>query len=398
MRRLLALGAIALAVSACTERLTTPGTCPSLCPGGEVTVRDTVIDVTFASDSSLGGFNGPTDATALLLSTGATLGESRAVVRFARRGDSLFVRDSVRTFTVDSAEIVLYLVQRDTTISGMAVDVFRLPRTVDTLTTLAELDPYFTPDALLFSAAIVDSARSGPLPFAFQGVNLGKVAFTPADSTELVIGLRLRTTTTTNGALRMGALRAGALAAAFISYVDIGVTDTTIRKQSIVRSPARDFTVRPPTTTPGSTVLTVGGFPSKRAFMRFALPPFLRDSATIIRATLEMDGVAPVAGLPGDSVRIDVRGLLADFGVKSPIVGDRGATTFMRNGEQDLSVDVTSLVTLWQGATPLPAALRLELGSEWSSFLQPAFFSSQSASGGPKIRITYRPPFPFQGF
>ena len=396
IRRLFAVCALALTATACTERLTTPGTCPSLCPGGEVTVRDTVIDVTFASDSSLGGFNGPTDATSLLLSTGPTLGESRAVVRFLARGDSLFVRDTVRTFTLDAAEIVVYLTQRDTTVSGMTLDIFRLPRSVDTLAPVAEVDALFTPDALLFSLPIIDSIRSGPIPIPFQGADLAKVAFTPEDSTQLVIGLRLRATG--SGAAKVGALRSGALAAAFISYVDIGVADTAIRKQGIARSPARDFSVRPPTVAPGADVITIGGFPSKRAFMRFALPSFLRDSATIIRATLELDGVAPVAGLPGDSVRIDVRGLLADFGLKSPIVGDRGATTFMRSGERDLSVDIASLVTLWQGSAPLPAALRLELGNEWSSFLQPTFHSSQSANGGARIRITYRPSFPFQGF
>jgi hypothetical protein len=396
IRRLFVLLAVAGTATACSERLTTPGTCPSLCPGGQVTVRDTVIDVTFASDSSLGGFNGPTDATSLLLSTGATLGESRAVVRFLGRGDSLFVRDTVRTFTLDSAEVIVYLLQRDTTVTGLTLDVFRLPRTIDTLATVAEVDAEFTPDNLLFSLPIIDSIRSGPIPIPFQGADLAKIAFTPADSTELVIGLRLRAATT--GAARVGALRSGALAAAFVSYVDIGVADTAIQKQSIARSPARDFTVRPPTVTPGADVLTVGGFPSKRAFMRFTLPSFLRDSATIIRATLELDGVAPVVGIPGDSVRIDVRGLLADFGLKSPIVGDRGANAYMRNGDRNLSVDVASLVTLWQGSAPLPAALRLELGNEWSSFLQPVFHSSRSSSGGPRIRITYRPPFPFQGF
>lgn len=396
IRRLFALLAVAVTATACSERLTTPGTCPSLCPGGQVAVRDTVIDVTFASDSSLGGFNGPTDATSLLLSTGATLGESRAVVRFLGRGDSLFVRDTVRTFTLDSAEVIVYLLQRDTTVTGLTLDVFRLPRTIDTLATVAEVDAEFTPDKLLFSLPIIDSVRSGPIPIPFQGADLAKIAFTPEDSTELVIGLRLRAATT--GAARVGALRSGALAAAFVSYVDIGVADTAIQKQSIARSPARDFTVRPPTVAPGADVLTVGGFPSKRAFMRFTLPSFLRDSATIIRATLELDGVAPVVGIPGDSVRIDVRGLLADFGLKSPIVGDRGANAYMRNGDRNLSVDVASLVTLWQGSTPLPAALRLELGNEWSSFLQPVFRSSRSASGGPRIRITYRPPFPFQGF
>lgn len=396
IHRLAGLLAVMVVATACAERLTVPGSCPSLCPGGEVVIRDTVIDVNVGSDSSLGGFNGPTDATSLLLSTGAPLGETRAVVRFLGRGDSLFVRDTVRTFTLDSAEVIVYLEARDTTVSGMILDIYRLPRTIDTLSTVADVDAEFTPDALLFSLPILDSIRAGPIPVPFQGADLAKVAFTPEDSTELVIGLRLRATG--GGAARLGALRAGSIAAAFVSYVDIGVADTAIQKQSIVRAPARDFTVRAPTTALGPDVLTVGGFPSRRTFMRFTLPTFLRDSATILRATLELSGVTPIRGLPGDSVRIDVRGLLSDFGLKSPIVGDRGASAYMFVGDRDLSVDIASLVTLWQGSTPLPAAIRLDLGREWSTFLQPVFRSSRNAAGGPKIRITYRSPFRFEGF
>lgn len=396
--RLVLLAGLALATAGCTERLTTPGSCPALCPGGEVAVRDTVIDAVFSGDSSLAGFTGITDGTSLLLSAGPAYGESHAVVRFRGRGDSLFVGDSVRTFTVDSAEIAVFLQRRDTTASGLVLDVYRLPRSVDTLITPAELEPYFVPANLLRSVPIVDSAKVGPIPIPFQGAELAKLAFTPADSTQLVIGLRLRSTTA-SAALRLGALRAGAQSAAFITYVDVnGVTDTLLEKQAIARSPERDFSVRPASPPPGSDQLVVGGFPARRTFVRFALPAYLRDSATIVRATLLLDGVAPFTGLPGDSTRLDVRGLLADFGLKSPVVGDRGASIFLFPGDQQVAVDIADLVTLWQGTTPLPAAVRLDLGQEWASFLEPRFHATRSAQGGPRLRITYRPPFPFEGF
>ena len=394
--RLCALLAVLCTTAACTERLTTPGACPALCPGGEVAIRDTVIEATVGADSSFTGFNGITDGALLLLSTGRTLGESRAVVRFIGRGDSLFIGDTVRQFSVDSVQINIFLVQRDSTINGMVLEVFRLPRTIDTLATVAEVDAHFSPQTLLLSLPLIDAIQSGQIPIPLQGADLAKLAFAPEDSTQLVIGIRLRPGQ--RGAAKVGGLRSGSLAASFTTFVDIGGADTATQKQSISRAPARDFTVREPRQAPGPDLLPVGGFPNRRAFIRFALPEFLRDSATILRATLELTGAAATVGIPGDSVRIDVRGLLADFGLKSPVVGDQFAATFLRTGERDVTVDIADLVTLWQGAAPLPSALRLQVGDEWGTFLHPEFFSTTGTGPGPRIRITYRPSFPFQGF
>ncbi len=398
MRRLIPLVVLALTAAACTERLTTPGSCPALCPGGEVTVRDTFLTVLAGSDSSLGGFTGPTEVSSLLVSSGPGYGASRAVVRFIPRGDSLFVRDTSRTFTVDSVLIQVILQRRDTTVSGLLLDVYRLPRAIDTLVTLAELDAALTPDQLLRTVPIPDSAKAGPFGLTFTGADLAKLAFTPTDSSQLVIGLRLRNAAGGAVAARFGSARSGGQSPEFLSFVHVNIADTALQRQTIGRSPTRNFSVRPPTLAPSAQVLQVGGFPPTRAFLRFALPAYLRDSVTILRATLQLDGIAPLQGIPGDSIRFDVRGLLADFGAKSPIVGDRGAFLYLKPGSEDLEIDVTTLVTLWQGAAPLPAALRLGIQEEWSTFMVPQYRSSQAATGMPRLRVTYRPRFPFEGF
>ncbi|MBK7595586.1 MAG: hypothetical protein IPJ11_10165 [Gemmatimonadetes bacterium] len=63
-----------------------------------------------------------------------------------------------------------------------------------------------------------------------------------------------------------------------------------------------------------------------------------------------------------------------------------------------MTLEVASLVRLWQGADALPSVLRLEIGQEGATFLAPAFRSSRSASGAPTLRITYRRSFAFEGF
>lgn len=396
MRRLLLLLALAAGSGACTERLTTPGTCPGLCPGGEVAVRDTVILASLGRDSSFAGFTGMVEGTSMLLSTGPAFGESRGVIRFLPRGDSVFVQDTVRTFSVDSVVIRLFLQRRDTTVSGLELNVYRLPTSTDTLVTPTELAELMTPERLLRSVAIVDSAKVGSFSLGFTESELARFEFTAADSTQLVLGLRL--TAPGSAAARFGTGRAGDQGPVWFTFVTTENADSTLRDQLISRVPTRSFSVRSPSTPLDPSFLQLGGFPAARTFIRFAMPDNLRDSVTILRATLELDGIVPLTGLPGDSIRVDVRGLLADFGAKSPVVGNISSSQFMRVGDSGLSIDIASTAVLWQGDRPLPAALRLQMGEEWSSFLEPRFHSTRGSGSAPRLRITYRPQFPFQGF
>jgi hypothetical protein len=397
VRRLLLLAAVAVTAAACTERLTTPGGCPALCPGGEPAVRDTVIDALTGRDSSFSGYTNFTEATSFPLSTGGVLGDSRAVIRFIRRGDSVTVGTVSYQLAIDSIIVRVVLQERDTTASNLQLAVYRLPGTVDSTISFAELDGMLTEANRLRTVSIVDSARAGPYNLLFTGAELAKFAFTEADSSRLTIALKLIGPGPGIGAY-FGASRSGDAAPLFQTWGTIEVTDTAQQKQLLQRAVAQNFTVRPAPTSVTGDLLLVGGDPASRSLLRFALPDYLRDSATIIRATLELTPDRPIVGISGDSTRLDINALFADFGAKSVTLNSPASLTWIKPGSDVLRFEVTPLVRTWQGATPLPAALRIRHAFEWSSFMTPVFRSTRSASGAPRLRITYRPPFALEGF
>lgn len=387
--------AIVLAASACTEKLTSPGSCPALCPGGEVEIRDTVLTAVPLGDSSFIGYQGRGDPVSLLLSDGGPYGQSRAVIRFARRGDSVLVRDTLRTFTVDSVALGVVLQRRDSTVGGMVLELYRLTRSIDSLSSVAAIDAEMTPASLLAEIPIADSDRSGELRVRLSPEAVAKLAFVPADTTKLQIGLRLRSNG--GGAIHIGALASGSSTPLYTTYVTANIADTTVRKQVLSRAPELGYTARDDFGPPPSTLLEVGGFPAARSFIRFELPPFLRDSATILRATLELTLAAPLVSIPGDTARLDVRAVLIDFGAKSPVAFDRVVSTSLtRNMGTTVQVDMVSLVQLWQGSDPLPSIVRLSLVQEGATFIAPLFESTRLGAP-PRLRITYRPPFAFEG-
>ncbi|HEX6644408.1 MAG TPA: hypothetical protein VF037_07015, partial [Gemmatimonadales bacterium] len=88
----------AIATAACQEKLTAPGGCPELCPSDNLVIEDVVLEAQL--DTTYTGFLAAGEGTRLLLSNGLNGEEIISVVRFARRGDSLTVRDTLRPFTV----------------------------------------------------------------------------------------------------------------------------------------------------------------------------------------------------------------------------------------------------------------------------------------------------------
>jgi hypothetical protein len=387
---------VVVAVVGCQERLVTPGGCPELCPGGSPVILDVVLDPVADGDSTFYGYRSVIDGIALPVATGGALGDARALIRFIPRGDSVIVNDTTRSFTIDSAVISIVVSARDTTVSGLGMELYRLPATFDTLTTFAELDAAMTPANLLRAVPIGDAVRSERFPISFSGADLAKLEFAPEDSTRLVVGVRL--TGPVGAGAYLGAVSSGDGTPLFVTYTDIGVADTAIQKQPIQRGVQQNLSIVSPATPVSSSLLTVGGFPAARSFLRFQLPDFLRDSATIIRATLELVPDGPVVGIPGDSARIDARGLLADIGAKSVVLPDRLASTWIHPGVDTVRLELTRIAVLWQGASPLPAAVRLSHGQEFASFLTPRFRGTRSASGRPRLRITYRPPYAVEAF
>jgi len=393
---ILATLGIALAAAGCTEHLTTPGSCPTFCPGGQSVFRDTILTPVAGADSSFSGFVAPSSLTSLLASNGGQYGEHRAVIRFLPRGDSVVVSDSSRTFTIDSIAIELGIQARDTTAGNFVLEMYRLPLTVDSTVSLAALDALMTPANLIAEIPEPAAFRSGLFHVTFSGDSLAGLAFSPNDSTVLQIGLRVRADGPTGA--RIGTPASGTFAPEISTYVKaVGVVDS-LKPQTIGRTAVAFFTVSEPAPPPPPSLLAVGGIPVSRSFIRFALTPFLRDSATIIRATLHLQADAPLIGIPADTAVLVATSVLVDFGAKSPVVAGVGATLPLLPGATGADFDVTQLVKLWQGKTPTPAIIRLALGDEGGTFLFPLFRSTRSLSGAPTLQITYRPPFAFEGY
>jgi hypothetical protein len=405
------IGAIAAGALACQEHLTSPGQCPELCPGGSPTVYDTVLSPVQGRNESVSGYVARGGGTALLTSNGLPASEDRAIYKFVSRQDSVTVRDTSRAYTVDSVTLGVTLVARDTLVNGLKIFLYRLPADINPDTaTFAGIDPELAPAALVDSIIVPDSVNTGALSVILRGPDLDRVAIPAGTGGVLALGLRISADSPTG--IRTGTI-VGGNAATFISYVTVDVPDTTTAIKHQVLSRSTQFngfvTQTPYTAQPGT--LLIGGEPSSRGFIRFELPSRIKDSATVVRATLELLPVAPIPGLPTDPAILFGRAVLSDLGPKSPL-----ATTPATLISQDtlplastdtIRIDVTAMVQLWQESTERPQEVVLQLGAksltpgqiaEASSFTRLLLGSTSplSPAGPPRLRVTYLLPFPFE--
>jgi len=389
---------LAAAITGCQERLTAPAECPELCPGGESRVFDTVIAPLPNSDTSYVGYVARGSAGALLVSNGLPVSEDRAVIRFNARADSIEVRDTFRAYTVDSALLALNLVARDTLVNGLKLYLYRIDPGVDADDTFESINLQLVPTAIIDSIEVPDSVNSGLVQTVLRGAEVEKVALPTGGGGVLAIGVAMAADQPSG--VRIGSSAAGT-GGTFISYVTVDVPDTgSVKHQSVTRAPAFNTFVTQTPLVPDNAFLTVGGEPSARAVLRFDLPEDIEDSATIVRATLELVPRSPMLGLPTDPALLQAKAILADLGAKSPITTDQGfisSDTLAVGSADTVRLDVTSIVRLWQAASERPEAMFLSLLPEAASFTRPVFGSTRSGTvGGPRLRITYLKPFPFE--
>jgi hypothetical protein len=389
---------LAAAITGCQERLTAPAECPELCPGGQSRVFDTVITPLANSDTSYLGYVARSAAGALLVSNGLPASEDRAVYRFNARPDSIEVRDTLRAYTVDSALLALNLVARDTLVNGLKLYLYRIDSAVDIDDTFTSIDQQLVPTAIIDSLEVPDSVNSGLVQTVLRGADVAKVALPTGTGGVLAIGVAVAADQPSG--VRIGASAAGT-GATFVSYVTLDVPDTgSVRRQSVTRAPAFNAFVTESPLVPEDALLTVGGEPSSRALLRFDLPEDIEDSATIVRATLELVPRSPMLGLPADPALLQAKALLADLGAKSPVTTDErfiSADTLSVGSADTVRLDMTPIVRLWQAASERPEAVFLSLLPEGASFTRPVFGSTRSGTvGAPRLRITYLKPFPFE--
>jgi hypothetical protein len=151
---------------------------------------------------------------------------------------------------------------------------------------------------------------------------------------------------------------------------------------------------------PTDSLLTVGGEPSSRALIRFGLSNGFLDSATVVRATLELVPAHPILGLPTDPALLDTRAVLGDIGAKSPLTVDPSLVrldTLPAVQTDTVRVELTRIVQAWQALRTRPQSVFLTLRPEAASFTRAVFGSTRSPSiGAPRLRITYQRSFSFE--
>ena len=359
---------VALVVAACQEQLTAPADCPALCPGGYI-IRDTVLDPIPDADSSFEGYVLPGQGTTIRVSNGLPASEDRGVIRFNTRPDSLFLRDTLRTYTIDSATIEFTITRRDTTVGGLKMYLYRLPATTDTSDT--------------------------PLvKVVFKDTTTYKLDIPAADSGVLAIGLAMAAASPTG--VRVGTILTGSAAPVFTTFVNVNIADTTLQKRTILLNPKfSDFVSQnPPTLDPD--LLTTGGAPSARSLLRFDWPDFIRDSGQLVRVTLELIPTAPMNGLPNDPAFLEARIVLSDLGSKSSLSQSTFAEFELPEASSDtVNFEIVSLLSAWQTIPTIPHALSLSLTPEGSSFTRATFGSTRTPGKKPRLKVTYAVPFRF---
>ncbi|MDQ3223494.1 MAG: hypothetical protein M3Q75_08520 [Gemmatimonadota bacterium] len=388
----------AIVLCGCQERLTAPAECPALCPGGQPQVFDEVFTAIPGTDTSFVGYVQPHQAPALLVSNGLQDFQERALVRFVRRPDSISIRDTLRSYTIDSVALSFVVVARDTNLDGLQLQFYRLTPTFDSATTFTDVAPGFVPESLIATVAVPDTLNTGLVRTVFQGADLSRVQIAAADTGRLGLGVLIAAPSPTG--VRLGAVT-GSNGALFTTYVTLDVPDTgTAKLRTLALGVAFNTSVSEAPQVSDSMFLAVGGAPSARALLRFQLPPRIRDSATIVRATLELTPVAPVTGLPADPARLLARAVLADVGAKSPVSSSVGLVPedTLEIGTVAVSLEAVRLVELWLGAAARPSALVLSLTPEGASFSRPVFYSTRAADPAlrPRLRLSYLLAFPFE--
>lgn len=386
--------AVTLALGACQERLAAPADCPALCPGG-YQIRDTVLDPLPAQDSSYQGYVRVGQGQSLRVSYQFPASEDRAVYRFVARPDSFpITADSSIPYTLDSVSLSLTVAYRDTTVKNLRLILYRLPATIDSTITFADAEAAFIQANIIDSLSVDDTLVSQSLVTILQDTALARVAIAPADSGVLAFGVQIRADEGTGVRIT----NSSTAVATFLTWVTIQVTDSTTATRQLVRGPSFATFVSQSVPTLDPSVLTVGGAPSARTLIRFPWPAHLKDSAQLVRATLELVPTGPIPGLRGDTAFISARAILADLGSKSPATSDGFfiATAPMVAGQTDtVRLEVRRALSSWQGSNPTPPAFILQLFPEASSFTRATFGSTRTAGFEPRLRITFAGTFPF---
>lgn len=402
--------------------------CPDFCPGGTIGVVDTILMDVIERDSAFPGYLEAHQGAALPVADLPGVVDSRAIFRILAMFTRVTNRPSPDTttvpITIDSARLRLDIVRRDTNTANLWIKLYRLPIDIDSTTTFAQLAPSFTDSivdsvsvsALLAAPQIYDTATlriwgdtiqtdsaghvlqvaSDSSLLLFVDLDTTQARFVVADSGKVAYGVRISADSLASIALgsNEGSGR-GPQVVWFYTYPDTNAAPVHATR---ARGALFDSFVFTPPTPALDSNLAVGGVAAARSLLRVAIPPLLRDSADVVRATLILVPVGPVPGAAGDSFAVVARPVLADLGAKSPFStnsGFSGLVTVRLNTADTLRIEVTDLIRAWARDTTAATALLLGQQPEAASYTQIRFYSTRAPAFRPALHVTYVRRFAF---
>jgi hypothetical protein len=407
---LLTLCAAVLSAAACGESLDGGAACPTLCPSQSQQFRDTTFEAVVL-DTSVSGFPTLGLSSLMLLANRPDTVVTRGVLRFDVLASSFYPNgtgtlDSITT--IDSVYLVLPL---DTTGRRGAVPVTLEAFDVDTAASdsvTSVVSSLFRSDRRIGSITVIPNLTSDTLRVPISRTVVQKKV---TDKKPLRVGLRLSGGA---GQLRVVAFTfsSGAPTLRYDATTDttyapiIVATNTSLANATTDQNLAYQAYAIVDKGSPaaGPDALVVGGYPAYRSYLRFAVPPRITDSSTIVRAELlltqrrstfanVLDSVAIVALVPTTtSAVVDMRrildlsadGIFASIDTTRLVPRDSGLKT----------INVLTLARTW-GSLPtnVPRALAFRINREGAQPSELRFFSSKAAQSSlrPRLRITYLP-------
>lgn len=325
---------------------------------------------------------------------------------------------------VDSVRLDVTILHRDTAAHNLRLHLYRIPKTIDSTTTFADVTPAFT-DSLVRSVN-VDSLIAMPGlrdPATQDSVVVDTVAntvrlllmldsvqapYVEADSGVLAFGFQVTADSLASVALGKSRSGNGMFLTWYVQVDSLG-QDTVPRSPPPAAGTEFDTFVFDPPLPPLDSTLAVGGVPAARSIVRVDLPRAIRDSAQIIRATLILVPDRPAEGVPADSFLVAAHRVLSDFGAKSPLAGplfsgdsSHASVARVRIGSADtVTFELTQMLRLWAADTTAPTAFMLRQSTASGRFVEGATFAeirfrpSSDSVYRPALHVTYMPRFRF---
>lgn len=393
-----------VSVAACSEKLESSGVCAVLCPpvGGDVqniTLFDAVVfDTTVQAFSGLGA-----EGSLLLATRGDTL-DARVIMRFDSIPPSYIQGTDTTAITmVDSAYIRLRL---DTlSIKGtdaVSIEAYDVDTTANDTSTAAVL-ALFRPDRFISAQTFTRAQLADSISYF-----ISNAAVLSKAQSQLPLRIGLRAVSASSSQLRFLSSESGippllrfrVSSDTAIRPILLATRSRTPVDDPIVADNLADYTVFAKQPPPGPpTDLDVGGFPPRRAYIRFDIPANLIDSSTVVRATLLLNQIPNPLLDPTDTVFVVPQLVTAGISVTDPtkasqIVADIALDTLkVRAGDAGLKqVELARAFVIWRSlkAAETPRAIILRSAGEGSTALEIRFSSLEAAAAlRPRLRISY---------